>query len=141
MRFTKLAFIALALAAPLPAETHVQPVVQPGGDIPSKFHPTVVPPVPRGGDIPKRFAAPRADFQYERREAMIPMRDGVKLYTVLIVPRGLNARSGRMPIMLDRTPYSADAATSRGFGPWPENIMSAAYAELVRAGYIVAIQD
>src|SRR4051812_10849932 len=96
MRFTKFAFIAavLALAAPLAAETHVQPAVQPGGDIPSKFHPVAVPPVPRGGDIPKRFAAPRADFQYERREAMIPMRDGVKLYTVLIVPK----RSGRMPI-------------------------------------------
>ena len=43
--------------------------------------------------------------------------------------------------MLDRTPYSADEATGRGFGPIPENILSVAYAELVRAGYIVAVQD
>jgi putative CocE/NonD family hydrolase len=45
--------------------------------------------------------------------------------------------------MLDRTPYSADKATARGgnFGPWPENILSPLAAELVRAGYIVAVQD
>jgi hypothetical protein len=66
------------------------------------------------------------------------MRDGVSLYAVLIIPRG----SGKHPIMLDRTPYSADKATERGgFGPWPENILSPLNAELVRAGYIVAIED
>ena len=44
--------------------------------------------------------------------------------------------------MLDRTPYSADKATSRGsFGSLPENILSPLYAELVRAGYIVAVED
>jgi putative CocE/NonD family hydrolase len=69
---------------------------------------------------------------------MIPMRDGVKLYAVLIVP----AQPGKFPIMLDRTPYSADHATSRGsFGPLPENILSPLAAELVRAGYIVAVED
>ena len=68
------------------------------------------------------------------------MRDGVKLYAVLIIPQG-QAR-GKFPIMLDRTPYSADKATMRGgFGPWPENILSPLYAELVRAGYIVAVED
>ena len=68
---------------------------------------------------------------------MIPMRDGAKLYTVLIIPKGVR----KAPIMLDRTPYEADEATGRGFGPIPENILSVAYAELVRAGYIVAVQD
>src|SRR6476469_6368945 len=54
------------------------------------------------------------------------------------MPRG----HGPFPIMLDRTPYSADEATSRGsFGIMPENILSPAYAELVRAGYIVAVED
>ena len=136
----KFAFLAaaLALSAPLFAETHVQPAVQPGGDIPQKFRPAFAPPFPPRGDIPQKFNAPRSSFQYVRREAMIPMRDGVKLYTVLIIPKG----SGKFPIMLDRTPYSADKGTSRGgFGPWPENILSPAYAELVRAGYIVALQD
>ena len=68
---------------------------------------------------------------------MIPMRDGVKLFTVLILPK--NARGA--PIMLDRTPYSADEQTSRNFGPLPESILSPLSAELVRAGYIVAYQD
>jgi putative CocE/NonD family hydrolase len=43
--------------------------------------------------------------------------------------------------MLDRTPYSADKATGRGFGPLPENILSPLSSELVRAGYIVAVED
>ena len=119
------------------AETHVQPAVQPGGDIPAKFHPAL-PRRPPGGDIPRSFTAPRSSFQYVRREVMIPMRDGAKLYTVLIIPKG----AGKFPIMLDRTPYSADKATGRGsFGPLPENILSPLSAELVRAGYIVAFED
>ena len=129
--------IALALAAPALAETHVQPAVQPGGDIPSKFHRVQAPPLPRAGDIPRAFNAPRTGFQYVRRTVMIPMRDGVKLFTVLILPK--NARGA--PIMLDRTPYSADEQTSRSFGPLPESILSPLSAELVRAGYIVAYQD
>jgi len=128
---------ALMLACPLAAEIHVQPAVQPGGDIPSKFHRVRVAPLPKAGDIPLDFKAPRTGFQYDRREAMIPMRDGVKLYTVLILPK--DARNA--PIMLDRTPYSADSQTSRVFGPLPENILSPLSAELVRAGYIVAYQD
>ena len=31
------------------------------------------------GDIPKNFTPPTADYDYVKREAMIPMRDGVKL--------------------------------------------------------------
>ncbi len=128
---------ALAFAAPLSAETHVSAAVQPGGDIPKSFRPSG-PAVLKGDDIPQRFSPPRGGFEYLRREVMIPMRDGVKLYAVLIVPRG----AGKFPIMLDRTPYSADKATSRGaFGPLPEDILSPLSAELVRAGYIVAFED
>ena len=138
MKLIKLVSLALAaLAAPLAAEGRLERAVQPGGDIPAEFHGTV-PPVPKGGDIPRAFTPSRTDFQYVRRELMIPMRDGTKLYTVLILPK----QAGRFPIMVDRTPYSADKATSRGdFGPWPENILSPLYSELVRAGYIVAIED
>ncbi|HET7576642.1 MAG TPA: CocE/NonD family hydrolase [Sphingomicrobium sp.] len=139
MNFRNLIFAAAALgfAVTATAESRVEPAVQPGGDIPSHFRPAV-PPIPKGGDIPKSFKAPRTGFQYVRRELMIPMRDGVKLYTVLIVPKG----AGPFPIMLDRTPYSADKATSRGsFGPLPENILSPLASELVHAGYIVAYED
>ena len=80
---------------------------------------------------------PQSAFQYSRREAMVPMRDGARLFTILILPKG----AARAPIVLTRTPYSALAQTELGFGPWPENILSPIYAELVRAGYIVAVQD
>src|SRR5918997_1335814 len=137
MRFGKFALILAALglaAAPLAAE--IQPAVQPGGDIPKEFRP--IAPIPKGGDIPAAFDAPRAEFHYVRREAMIPMRDGAKLYTVLILPKGVR----KAPIVLDRTPYSAAKATRRGtFGPIPEQILSPAYAELVRAGYVVAVRN
>jgi len=139
MGIRKFAFVlaALALSEPVLAETHVEPAVKPGGDIPAKFHPAFPPSYPQSGDIPGKFNAPRSSFQYVRRELMIPMRDGAKLYTVLIIPK----QPGRFPIMLDRTPYSADKGTGRGFGTMPENILSTAYAELSRAGYIVAVQD
>src|SRR5205085_4368022 len=128
-------FALAALAFASTAAADVQPAVQPGGDIPRTLHP--VPAVPKGGDIPRQFSPPRGEFQYVRREVRIPMRDGARLYAVLIIPKG----AGKFPIMLDRTPYSADQATSRAFGPWPENILSPLNAELVRAGYIVAVED
>ena len=138
MTFKKLALIAaaLALTAPAAAETRVEPAVQPGGDIPSKFRPPFRPSVPRG-DSPSGFNAPRSSFTYVRREAMIPMRDGAKLYTVLIIPKACHGRrscSTGLPIRPTRRPGAAR-------GPIPENILSVAYAELVRAGYIVAVQD
>ena len=137
MTLSKFALVVLAFASSAIAAADVQPAVQPGGDIPQAFHPTV-PPIPKGGDIPQQFNAPRGEFQYVRREVRIPMRDGAKLYAVLIIPR----QPGKFPIMLDRTPYSADKATSRGgFGPLPENILSPLNAELLRAGYIVAVED
>src|SRR5947209_405860 len=43
--------------------------------------------------------------QFARREEMIPMRDGVKLYTTVHVPR---ERKGPLPFILMRTPYGAE---------------------------------
>ena len=45
-------------------------------------------------------------FDYIKRDVMIPMRDGVKLHTVILVPKG--AKSA--PILLTRTPYDATEA-------------------------------
>ena len=124
--------VALAgLATSLLAAAQTQPAVQPGGDIP----PVVHEPYPGQSRRPSPAAA---FFTYERREAFIPMRDGIRLYAVLIIPKG----GGKYPIMLDRTPYSADKATSIApAGPQPETILSPLDAELIRAGYIVAIED
>jgi putative CocE/NonD family hydrolase len=59
------------------------------------------------GDIPARFTPPD-DVDFSRREADIPMRDGVTLHTVIIIPKG----AVHSPILLTRTPYNAVA---RGF--------------------------
>ena len=54
---------------------------------------------------------PRASYDYVKRVVMIPMRDGVKLNTVIVVPKSAT----HAPILLTRTPYNAterDAAES-----------------------------
>ncbi|MCH7853179.1 MAG: CocE/NonD family hydrolase [Proteobacteria bacterium] len=49
-----------------------------------------------------REPVPGDDFVI--REEMIPMRDGVKLYTIIMVPKNSD---GHLPIMMTRTPYDA----------------------------------
>jgi putative CocE/NonD family hydrolase len=90
-----------------------------------------------GGDIPAKYSVPQSEFDYIRREAMIPMRDGVKLYTVIIVPKGAH----NAPILLTRTPYNATKRAER-------NISSSMLATLpqgddvfVAGGYIRVFQD
>src|SRR5260370_29512298 len=58
-------------------------------------------------ETPDKFTPTNDGFDYVRREVMIPMRDGVKLHTVILVPKGAN----RAPILLTRTPYNATALT------------------------------
>jgi len=70
-------------------------------------------------------------FNYERREEMIPMRDGVRLYTIIMAPR---SPSARLPFILLRTPYSA--ARSVG-SPFPTEYVRA----LAEEGYIFVYQD
>lgn len=45
---------------------------------------------PLGTDIPKTFNAPLGGYDYVKRDVMIPMRDGIKLHTVIVVPKGAN---------------------------------------------------
>ena len=42
---------------------------------------------------------------FKSAEQMIPMRDGVKLHTLIFSPEG---RQGRLPILFLRTPYGID---------------------------------
>src|SRR5713226_8046593 len=58
-------------------------------------------------ETPDKFTPTNDGFDYVRREVMIPMRDGVKLHTVILVPKGAN----RAPILLTRTPYNATSLT------------------------------
>lgn len=67
-----------------------------------------VSPVQLGSDTPKEWHEPGADQDFIRREVMIPMRDGVKLHTVIVLPRGATAA----PMVIERTPYDANSSLS-----------------------------
>jgi hypothetical protein len=71
---------------------------------------------------------------------MIPMRDGVRLHTVILVPKGASGA----PILLTRTPYDADALTtheaSAHLGPTLQGYDNA-LETIVEGGYIRVIQD
>jgi uncharacterized protein len=41
-----------------------------------------------GGDIPRSFNVPVDGYDYIKREVMVAMRDGVRLNTIIVVPRG-----------------------------------------------------
>lgn len=77
-------------------------------------------------DLPKHFTVRALPEPFTRRDVMIPMRDGVKLRTVIYLPK--QAKSAA--IMLERTPYNVEVFGNRvQTGP------------LFRAGYILAFQD
>src|SRR5216683_2752627 len=91
-------------------------------------------------ETPEKFTPTNEGFDYVRREAMIPMRDGVKLHTVILVPKGAN----RAPILLTRTPYNATALTthtdSSHLGPSLYGYDNATDV-IVEGGYIRVVQD
>jgi putative CocE/NonD family hydrolase len=70
---------------------------------------------------------------FDKQEVMIPMRDGVKLFTVIYTPE---KKSVKYPILLNRTPYS--------IGPYGKDQFKQALGPDVlftREGYIFAYQD
>ncbi len=91
-----------------------------------------------GNDIPRTFESRTAAFNHKRVEAMVPMRDGVKLFTIILTP---DEPDEPMPMVLTRTPYNAAARASRTSSPDIAMVLPAADGELVRDGYIVVYQD
>ena len=94
-------------------------------------------PTAADGDIPKTFTTLATDYDYVKREVMIPMRDGVKLHTVIVVPKGATDA----PILLTRTPYNASKRASRNNSSHMLAIMPLADEVFVQAGYIRVFQD
>ena len=92
---------------------------------------------PMQPDIPPAFAVPSDEWDYTRREVMIPMRDGVKLHTVILVPRGAQ----RAPIILTRTPYGASMRASRIASSHLTATLPTGDDVLSSAGYIRVFQD
>jgi len=117
--------LALAISVPVAAQVKTPPAGS-YPDFPS--------------ETPARVVEPTFGFDHERREAMIPMRDGVRLHTVILVPKG----AAGAPMLLTRTPYEADKLTRRSpsahLGPTLfgyDNVTDV----IVEGGYIRVVQD
>ena len=100
--------------------------------------PHPVPSLP--SETPTRFTPTNDGFDFARRDVMIPMRDGVKLHTVILVPRG----ASHAPILLTRTPYDATALTSHAASSHLTQVLTGydnATDVIVAGGYIRVVQD
>lgn len=111
-----LALLVAACATPAPPATRIGPGVD----------------APASPEAEARGSASIAE-RFTKREAMIPMRDGTRLYTAIYAPR--DAAASR-PIMLMRTPYSC-----RPYGEdrYPGRL--GLNPLLVEDGYIFVVQD
>lgn len=68
--------------------------------------------------------------EYVRSEAMIPVRDGVKLHAVVLRPKGSEAGEA-LPFLMERTPYGVDGYTAARPGK----------PELAKSGYVFVYED
>ncbi len=88
-------------------------------------------------DLGTHFKAPEQARDYDKRVAMIPMHDGVKLYTVIVVPKGAHDA----PIVLTRTCYNAAGRAERSKSPRMIEALPLSDEVFVQAGYIRVYQD
>ncbi len=79
-------------------------------------------------DLRAQQTVPKPAFTFE--EVMIPMRDGVRLQTVIFTPTD---KTGSLPILFRRTPYGVPS------GPLAQ--VPTSWKELAQDGYIFVIQN
>src|SRR6202795_1988001 len=102
--------------------------------------PQSAPPPAYPSETPAKFQPTADGFDHIRRDVMIPMRDGVKLHTVILVPKG----SKGAPILLTRTPYNATELTSHAHSAHLGSILNGydnATDVILEGGYIRVVQD
>jgi putative CocE/NonD family hydrolase len=91
-------------------------------------------------ETPEKFVPPTYGMDHESREVMVPMRDGVKLRTVILVPKGARHEG----ILLTRTPYDARTLSANlhsahlGARLWGYDN---ATETIIEGGYIRVLQD
>jgi len=91
---------------------------------------------PMAPDIVPGYEAPQERADYIKRVVMIPMRDGVRLHTVIVVPKG----ASKAPIILTRTPYNADGRAKRNGSPYMKSSLPQGDEEFGR-DFIRVFQD
>ena len=75
---------------------------------------------------------------YKKKELMIPMRDGVKLHTVILSPAGPHQP---LPILIQRTPYGASPGTLADDSALNISLFGSNFGILLKEGYFLVIQD
>ncbi|HKE95053.1 MAG TPA: CocE/NonD family hydrolase, partial [Povalibacter sp.] len=91
-------------------------------------------------ETPEKFTPVTDSYDYTLRDEMIPMRDGVKLHTVILIPRG----AAHAPMLLTRTPYNAKDLTSHMQSGRLSSMLQGydnAADIIVEDGYIRVMQD
>jgi uncharacterized protein len=88
-------------------------------------------------DVVANYEPIRPDADFTKRVVMVPMRDGVKLYTVIFMKKGAKDA----PILLSRTPYDAKESTERARSQKLTEVLPAMDAEFVEDNYIRVYQD
>jgi putative CocE/NonD family hydrolase len=91
-------------------------------------------------EMPAKLEPVTDSFDYVKRDVMIPMRDGVKLHTVIVIPKGAK----HAPILLTRTPYNASAQVGHADSSHMASILAGydnAVEVIVGGGYIRVVQD
>jgi putative CocE/NonD family hydrolase len=88
-------------------------------------------------DLNPNFKAPAQETDFDKRVAMVPMRDGVKLYTVIVVPKDAKGA----PMLLTRTCYNAAGRAVRSKSPRMIEALPLSDEVFVESGYIRVYQD
>jgi len=134
MRTALMGCVALCCAGVCAAQQCTDSQPEPRATAPAPQYPGLP------SETPTRFERPTQGADFDLRAVMIPMRDGVKLCTFIVVPKGAKNAG----ILLTRTPYDAKSMTSitqsLHMGPrlWGYDN---AVETIVEGGYIRVVQD
>ena len=91
-------------------------------------------------EIPEKFTQVTTTFDYEKRDVMIPMRDGTKLHAVIVIPKGAK----KAPILMTRTPYNASARLDHAASPSLARVLQSPGVPadvIMEGGYIFVMED
>ena len=93
-------------------------------------------------DRPAKFVPVDEGYGYTRRVVDIPMRDGVKLHTVIAIPKGATRSSG-LGMLMTRTPYDAEEGLGRDASSYAglPGADDSGDDPITAAGYIRVFQD
>ena len=83
------------------------------------------------------FAQQTGITSYSKKTYMIPMRDGIKLFTLVLSPTG---NTSPLPFLIQRTPYGADLPIKEDSAILTQKLPSY-FRSMAQEGYIFVFQD